>query len=1260
MIKLALKWSKWISLGVMALLILLVLSIAGLLFTNTGLNFALWGVNQLVPQLEVKSTYGSLFPRFTLNDVRFVEPSLNVDMQLRSVTLAVNANCFLEPSVCINDINLSGLKFSLPSVPGSSDTVEETDSQPLTNITTPVPIRLNRLTLNDIELNILGNSIAWQHFSTQASFQGNNLIIGKTTWNQIDVTLAENTDEPSSQPLAPEAENESKTEREPKAIVLPDVLIPLRIDLSRLDINDFRLQQQTPVVVNHLGLKAKAYQYDVSVDTLELDTPEVDAQLTTKVKLKDNYPLSLDLTSKVKLAEAKGQALSLNASGSVTNLSVQAELTDLAKASIKAKFQPLEHQIPFDIDIKDLHGQWPLVGKGDYFIDASHLYGKGSLEHYQLGLVGQLKGKDLPDVAIDTTGEGNLSEISLSHIQIDTLGGRVLGEIKANWHEPINWYAKLNLKQIQPGLQWPEAEGIISGEIETSGELTTQGGWVVNVPKLSVDGLVRNYPLHINGQIDASDIAAKGQYQITTQGINLAHGPNKVTAKGKLDKEWRMSLSLNLPDLSKTVPDLKGKVIGDVVIRGAMAQPKIQLSLDADSIAWQQDAKVKHITMTGNVTPLPKPQADLRLKVTDASYQQQQINSVVVHFSGEQQKHELSLDVKSDIVSTSLNIQGALKDKPSLRWDGQLNRMTVETEQEVWSLDKATQIGVDVDKQHATLAAHCWTQAGSSVCLDKSATVGESGEAQLSINQFNFGQIKTFMPPETQVNGEANAKVWAKWQANKPPQVKLELSMPQGSVTQDLSQPLKVGWDQVSLQASLLRNRLQAYWNVDMTDNGDLSGKIIIADVTKENKRMEGELKLSTFNLDFLSPLVVEYSSLKSNIESELKFKGAMLYPQVEGLLSVKDIQVKGDISPVEVESGQVTLEFTGYEANLNASVLTQDGELKITGDADWQNLADWKVNSHIFAQSLLVDLPPIVKVKVVPDLTLNMQPKLAKVTGNIALPWGRIVVEELPPSAVSVSKDQVLLNQDLTPISEQNSLPFDIETDVTITIGDDFKLEAFGLEGGLVGRVNVVQKDKGPLVNGEINIQNGKYRSFGQDLIIQEGKILMNGPVDQPYLSIKAIRNPDNTEDDVIAGVQVTGPASEPLVSIFSEPSMPQANALSYLLRGQDIDSESSGDAMTTALIGLSLAKSGKVVSEIGSVFGVQDLKLDTAGSGDDSQVTVSGYIRPGLQVKYGVGIFNSVGEFTVRYRLMTDLYVEAVSGLDSAVDLLYQFELN
>ena len=57
-------------------------------------------------------------------------------------------------------------------------------------------------------------------------------------------------------------------------------------------------------------------------------------------------------------------------------------------------------------------------------------------------------------------------------------------------------------------------------------------------------------------------------------------------------------------------------------------------------------------------------------------------------------------------------------------------------------------------------------------------------------------------------------------------------------------------------------------------------------------------------------------------------------------------------------------------------------------------------------------------------------------------------------------------------------------------------------------------------------------------------------------------------------------------------------------------------------------------------------------------TQVVVSGYVLPGLQVKYGVGIFDSLATLTLRYRLMPKLYLEAVSGIDQALDVLYQFE--
>lgn len=79
--------------------------------------------------------------------------------------------------------------------------------------------------------------------------------------------------------------------------------------------------------------------------------------------------------------------------------------------------------------------------------------------------------------------------------------------------------------------------------------------------------------------------------------------------------------------------------------------------------------------------------------------------------------------------------------------------------------------------------------------------------------------------------------------------------------------------------------------------------------------------------------------------------------------------------------------------------------------------------------------------------------------------------------------------------------------------------------------------------------------------------------------------------------------------------------------------------------------------MGKIGETFGVSNLALDTRGR-RLLQVVVSGYVLPGLQVKYGVGIFDSIATLTLRYRLMPKLYLEAVSGVDQALDLLYQFE--
>ncbi|MDF4794645.1 translocation/assembly module TamB, partial [Vibrio parahaemolyticus] len=512
-------------------------------------------------------------------------------------------------------------------------------------------------------------------------------------------------------------------------------------------------------------------------------------------------------------------------------------------------------------------------------------------------------------------------------------------KVMANWAAPINWQADLNLKNIQPGLQWKEAEGDISGSLSTSGSLTEQGGWQVSLPKLDIDGILRGYPLNVEGQLEASDKNGKGEdIQLTTQGLALSHGPNQLSAKGKIDKQILMDVEVNFPDFAKSVPDLAGKMQGKVALRGSLKEPDINLDLALNQINWQQQANVETITLKGDVTPLPAPKANLSLIANNITYDDIKVDSADLEVSGDEKLHQLTLDVVSDLVSTSLEIEGTFKQKPEMIWDGALRRLTLSSQQGPWSLQKSTAVKVNIDKQIANVQAHCWLQAKSSVCLTEDISVGKSGQAKLAINDFNFDQIKQFLPPETKLQGSVNAQAFAKWAPEKKPEVTLSVNMPKGQVEQALEQPIKVGWDSFSFKAALAKDKLDAEWLFDVKDNGDLSGKVSLLNVSSEKPTIDGKVALSTFHLDFLAPLIGEYSLFKANMNTDLALSGDVMHPKVNGQFLIDQMKLQGEVTPIDINSGQVVINFKGHQADLDAGIITPDGKLEITGDADWRD----------------------------------------------------------------------------------------------------------------------------------------------------------------------------------------------------------------------------------------------------------------------------------------------------------------------------------
>lgn len=97
------------------------------------------------------------------------------------------------------------------------------------------------------------------------------------------------------------------------------------------------------------------------------------------------------------------------------------------------------------------------------------------------------------------------------------------------------------------------------------------------------------------------------------------------------------------------------------------------------------------ITLKGDVTPLPAPKADVSLIAKNITYDDIKIDSADLEVSGDEKLHQLTLDVVSDIVSSSLEIEGTFKQKPEMIWDGALRRLTLSTPQGPWALQSRRQ-----------------------------------------------------------------------------------------------------------------------------------------------------------------------------------------------------------------------------------------------------------------------------------------------------------------------------------------------------------------------------------------------------------------------------------------------------------------------------------------------------------------------------------------------------------------------------------------
>lgn len=232
------------------------------------------------------------------------------------------------------------------------------------------------------------------------------------------------------------------------------------------------------------------------------------------------------------------------------------------------------------------------------------------------------------------------------------------------------------------------------------------------------------------------------------------------------------------------------------------------------------------------------------------------------------------------------------------------------------------------------------------------------------------------------------------------------------------------------------------------------------------------------------------------------------------------------------------------------------------------------------------------------------------------------------------------------------------MRVDLELVLGDDVQFSAFGLETRLDGQLRLRQSPSGLVqLNGTVTLVEGSFTAYGQTLAIQSGRLIYNGPPDNPFVDAKATRTITEAGSTVVVGAHVQGPARNIETTLFSEPQMSEAQALSYLVLGRPLagaDSEQGND-MTGAAVALGLKGAAPVIDEIRNITGIDELTA-TGGSTEELAVVAAKRINERLFVRYTYQTFTRTSAVLIELLLSRRLRLEATAGEYPAIDMMYR----
>ena len=302
-------------------------------------------------------------------------------------------------------------------------------------------------------------------------------------------------------------------------------------------------------------------------------------------------------------------------------------------------------------------------------------------------------------------------------------------------------------------------------------------------------------------------------------------------------------------------------------------------------------------------------------------------------------------------------------------------------------------------------------------------------------------------------------------------------------------------------------------------------------------------------------------------------------------------------------------------------------GSIGATGQVTLDPAAGFPGSIRVTAQRAQLVANDVVTA--VGDLSLDITGALAR-TPNVA---GRITIVSMEitvPERLGGVSSPIPGTRHLNPTATARALLalnakaraararaplFNATLALTISAPGRIYVRGRGIYAEMSGDLRVSGPAADPQVTGGFDLLRGSLSLLGKRLVFTRGRVLFHGDM-TPELDLVA----ETSAADITARVSVTGPATQPVFTFTSDPSLPQDEILSRVLFQNASGNLSPFQALQLANAVATLTGRGDAFEQLRKSLGVDSLDIGTSASGSPT-VGVSRAISDRISVRATTG---------------------------------------